>query len=82
MTKESYDRAEICELAGIYILSRLSNIIDNNDCGLYRADGFLVLRNVNGQQIDRVRKNAIQLFKGIDFLIDTETNLKLLISSI
>ena len=40
MMRQSYDRAEICELAGIYILSRLSNIIDNNDCGLYRADGF------------------------------------------
>ena len=55
----SYNGAEISELVGIYILSRMSNIIDKNDCGLYRDDSLLVLRNVNGQQIDRVRKNFI-----------------------
>ena len=58
----SYDGAEICDLVGIYILSRLSNIIDKNDCGLYRDDSLLVLRNFNDQQIDRVRKSFIQLF--------------------
>ena len=59
----SYNGAKICELVGIYILSRLSNIIDKSDCGLYRNDSLLVLRNINGQQIDRVRKSFIQLFK-------------------
>ena len=73
----SYDGAEICELVGIYILPRLSNIIDKNDCGLYRGDALLVLRNVNGQKIDRIRKNIIQLFKDSGFLIDIETNLKI-----
>ena len=73
----SYDGAEICELVGICTLSRLSTIIDKNDCGLYRDDGLLVLRNVNGQQIDRVRKNTIQTFKDVGFLIDIETNLKI-----
>ena len=37
----------------------------------------MVLRNVNGQQIDHVRENVIQLFKDIGFLIDIETNLKI-----
>ena len=55
----SYDGAEICELVGIYILSRLATIIDKKDCGIYRDDGLLVLRNVSGQHIDRVRKNVI-----------------------
>ena len=73
----SYDGAKICELVGIYILSRLSNIIDKNDCGLYRDDGLLVLRNANRQKIDRIRKKVIQLFKGSGFLIDIETNLKI-----
>ena len=57
VTMGIYDGAEIC---GIYILSHLSTITDKNDCGLYRDDGLLVLRNVNEQPIDRVRKNAIQ----------------------
>ena len=73
----SYDEAEICQLVGIYIPSRLSNIIDKNDCGLYRGDGLLVLRNVNGQQKDRIRKKVIQLFRDNCFLIDIETNLKI-----
>ena len=73
----SYDGVEICELVGIYILSRLSNIIDKNNYGLYRDDGLLVLRNVNGQKIDGIRKKDIQLFKDSGFLIDIKTNLKI-----
>ena len=37
----------------------------------------MVLHNVNGQQIDPVRKNAIQIFNDIGFFIDIETNLKI-----
>ena len=66
----SYDEAKICELLGIYILSHQSNVIDKRTCGLYRDDGLLVLRNVNGQKLDRIRKNVIQLFKDSGFLID------------
>ena len=73
----SYSGAEICELVGIYILSRLSTIIDKKDWGHYRDDDLLVLRNVNKQQIVRVRKSVIQLFKDTGFLIDVVTNLKI-----
>ena len=34
------------------------------------------MRNVNGQQIDRIHKNVIKTFKDISFPIDVETNLK------
>ena len=61
----SYGGAEICELVGIYILTRLATIIKKNDCGLYRDDGLVILRNVNGQQIDRSRKNIIKIFKDV-----------------
>ena len=44
---------------------------------LYRDDGLLILRNVNGQQIDRMHKNIIKIFKGIGFAIDVKTNLKI-----
>ena len=77
VTVGSYNGTEIFELVGIYILSRLSNIIDKNDCGLYRDDSLLVLRNVNRQKIDRIRKKVIQLFKDSGFLIDIKTNLKI-----
>ena len=67
VTMGSYDGAEICELVEIYILSRLSTIIDKNDCGLYRDNRLLVLRNVNGQQIDRVRKMLFNYLRTLVF---------------
>ena len=43
---------------------------------LNRDDGLLILRNVNGEQIDRMRKSIIKTFKDIASAIDVETNLK------
>ena len=63
-------------MVGIYVLARLATIIRKSDGGLYRDDGLVILRNVNGQQIDRTRKNIIKMFKDIGFGTDVETNLK------
>ena len=72
----SYDGAEIFELVGIYILTRLATIIKKSNYGLYRDDDLVILRNVNGQQIDRTRKNIIKIFKDVGFGTDIETNSK------
>ena len=64
----SYDGAEICELVGIYTLSKLKNITFKDDIGLYRDDGLILLRELNGQQTDKIRKN-IKVFKSIGFQI-------------
>ena len=76
VTVGSFDGAEVCELVGISILWFLAKLINNKDCGLYRDDRLLILRNANGQQIDRMRKNIIKIFKDIGFTIDVETDLK------
>ena len=55
------------------MLTRLGTIIIKSDCGLYRDDGSVILRNVNGQQVDRTRKNIIKIFKEVGFGIDIET---------
>ena len=73
----SFDGAEECELVGIYILCFLAKLINKNDCGLYSDGRLLILRNVNGQQIDRMRKNIIEIFKNTGFVIDVETNLNI-----
>ena len=39
----SYDGAKIYELVSVYILSHLETIVNNNEMGLYRDDGFLSL---------------------------------------
>ena len=73
----SFDSAEVCEFVGIYILCFLAKLINKEDCGLYRDDVLLILRNVNGQQTDRMHKNIIKTFKDIGFVIDVETSLKI-----
>ena len=73
----NYDVAEVCELVGIYLLSLLANIIGKNNSGLYRDDGLIFLRNVNGQKIDRVKKNVIKIFKKVGFTIKIQTHLKI-----
>ena len=43
--------------------------------GLYRNKGLFILRKINKQQTDRVRKKIISIFKNIDFKIEVVTNL-------
>ena len=76
VTMGSFDGAEICELVGLYIQSNLENILPKTNFGLYRDDGLILLRNLNGQQMDKKRKAIIKIFKDIGFSIDIQTNLK------
>ena len=77
VTMGSYDGAEICELVGLHILDELSKILNKNDVGLYRDDGLIVLKNKNGHDCDKIRKNIIKIFKTIGFQIDIDINLKI-----
>ena len=72
----SFDGAEICELVGLYIQSKLEKILPKLNFGLYRDDGLALLRNLNGQETEKVRKNIIRVFKDIAFSLEIETNLK------
>ena len=68
------DRAEICDLTGIYILSKIKSVFENqNDVGLYRDNGLGILWNLSDPQIERVRKEIIKIFKECGLSI---TNLK------
>ena len=71
-----FDVAELCELVGIYIHTKLEQILPKSNFGLYQDDGLTLLRNRNGQQTDKVMKNIIRVFKDIGFSLDIETNLK------
>ena len=62
---------EVCQLVGIFTLSHL---INQNDVGLYRDDGLIVVKNLNGQQTDKLRKNIFQVFKNLKST-EIETNL-------
>ena len=58
VTMGSFDGAEICELVGLYIQSNLENILPKTNFGLYRDDGLILLRKLNGQQMDKKIKTS------------------------
>ena len=72
----SFNVAEICELIGLYIQSKLETVLPKSNFGIYRDDGLALLRNLNGQETEKVRKNIIRVFKDIAFSLEIETNLK------
>ena len=51
----SPDSAEVCELAGLFILSELEQLIPKEQIGLYRDDGLAVVK-LPGPGIERLRK--------------------------
>ena len=63
VTMGSHDGAELSELTGAYLLSQLHEVVPKEDIGLYRDDGLGVLRNINGQRGEQVRKQFIEIFK-------------------
>ena len=60
----------------LYFITAFKSFKTRN-VNLYRDNGLILLRNPNGQLSDRIRKNAIKLFKDIGFKIAIEANLKL-----
>ena len=70
-----YDGAEVCKLVGIYILNKLSNIIDTGSIGLYRDDGLGIFESLSGPQIEQKKKNIIKVFKKCGLSIIVTTNI-------
>ena len=68
-----YDGVEVCELVGIYILNKLSNLIDIDIIDLYRDDGLGIFESISGPQIERKKKNIIKVFKirGLSIIVTT-----------
>ena len=50
-------------------------MIKKTDVGLYRHDGLIVVRNMQGRSTDNLRKNIIGIFKDIGLQIDIVTGL-------
>ena len=69
-----YDRVDLCELTGIDILDKLSNIIDKDSTGLHRDYELGISENFSGPQIERRKKN-IKVFKECGLSIIVTTNI-------
>lgn len=50
----------ISELVSIYLLGKLSNIIDNKNIALFRDDRLSIIENAHGPKLDHLRKDAIK----------------------
>ena len=75
VTMGCYDGAEVCELVGMFALSRLAKGVPVADSiGLYRDDGLGVLRKSPGSKADRIRKDIIKVFADLCLRITTQTN--------
>ena len=70
-----FDRAEVSEIVGTYILSKISNEINKKQVGLWRDDALGVLRNMSGSEMDWTRKNLIRIFQECGLSIVCKINL-------
>ena len=52
----SYDRAEVCELSGIFMLSLIGNKYNPNNIGLYRDDGLAIFENTSGRNLNKLKR--------------------------
>ena len=59
----SSDGPEKCKLVGIYVQSNLENILPKTNFESYRDDGLILLRNLHGQQMEKLKKNYHQYFQ-------------------
>ena len=75
-TMGAYDRAEVCELIGIFMLSLISKHTNKNHIGLYKDDGLAILKNTSGPEVDKLKKKFQKLFKEKYIHIIVQCNLK------
>ena len=70
-----YDGAEVCELVGIFILNKLSNIICKNSIGLYRDNSLGVPWKIFEPQIEQIKKESTKIFKDCGLLITATSSI-------
>ena len=76
VTMGSFDGAEVCQLVGAFLLTKLAAFVDPASIGLYRDDGLATLKGASGSVADRTRKNIVSLFKSFGLRITIDTNIK------
>ena len=70
-----FDGAEVCELVGSLILTKLCNVLQTENVGLYRDDGLAIVKQMPGPELERKRKKIIEIFKKYGLAITIKTNL-------
>ena len=55
------DDPELCELVGIFLSEKISEICNEGDIGLYRDDGLAIFRNKSGTELEKIKKKLQRL---------------------
>ena len=74
VTMGRHDVAVVCELVGIYLLGKLSNIDMEKIC-LYRYDRLSASKNGDRPKLDCLRKDVTAIFHNEGLKITINTNL-------
>ena len=64
----SYDGAEVCDLVGLLMLSKITQVVDKSGIGFYRDDGLGVMGRIGKPEIER-RKNIFVFSKAMDLTL-------------
>ena len=72
-----FDGAEVSELLGSYMLIQLTHCVNKESIGLYRDDGLGVFPNISKPEIERKKKQIVEIFKECELYVTTQCNLKL-----
>ena len=70
----SNDGAEVCELVGLFLLSKLQHL--NLDLGLYRDDGLGVCC-LRARQVEKIKQQMCEIFQKHDLKITIDVNHKI-----
>lgn len=61
-------------MVGVYLLWRLSNLVNIYNMDLYRDDGIMVLRNTISTQTDIISKELCKFFKNHNLQLSIKSN--------
>ena len=75
MTAGCYDGAEVCELVGFYLLSKLTLLVGTKNARLYWDGSLAVIHQAKGPKMNRIKKEIIALYKSDRLWITTDPNL-------
>ena len=77
VTMDSYDRAEVCELVGLYILDILTKELDHDKIGLYRDERLGCFQNLSNPKSKKIKKKLCKIFEQSELNITVECNLQI-----
>ena len=72
----SFHGAELCELVGLFLLNKISRILEIGHFGIYRDDGLAIIQNRSGPDMERLKKSLHSNFKEEGFRITIDLGMK------